>query len=393
MKTVWKRCPVLTYDIAGLERWLEQMAAEGYLFQKNFGSLFRFEVSLPKPSRRYRMDANPKLYKKPRRELLELYQQAGWQLVKPLWGFFLYYSDDPLAVEPYTDPSSQALSLDELVRECRQNVFTQLFFLAALGLPMFGLAFWMESITSVKLSWIIGYPLLLILDVLRIWVELRAIQNTRDWLADGRPLQHFHIRKGHVRIEHAAHAFRWLLLATICVECFLLPAIVHKTIPLEETDFPFPLLTLAEIEGEGYVPDPHEKEVYGLDLSLSSNNWPPKYAWKTETCNYAEGEWVTLAPDTWSIYQSGEHNSKTVYLNIDRYELLSSKLALPALEDLGNLDLATLKTVEGADYFWVAASVNTIYAARDNVILELWYSGNADLSEYYDEIAAMLTNF
>lgn len=389
MKTAWKRCPVQTYDMAGMERWLEQMAADGYLFRKTFGSFTQFEVSDPKPRRRYRLDANPKLYDKPDREMIELYKQAGWTFVCSYWGkFFLYYSDDPLAVEPYTDPQSQSLTLDRLVKECRSNVFSNLLFLLSVALPILGIYIWLGDAYDAQLSSTICIPFVWFLDALTAWSDLRAIRQMQTWLANGRPLQSFHPRKRYSLFKSFTYAMHWLIFLAFLAEVIVFPFLTKKMVPLEQAELDFPVVSLADVAGEGYVPDPYEQEVYELDFSYT----PPQYKWQTDTNNYAKRKWNTLSPNTWVIHQSGEVNGEHFSMIISRYEMLSEGLAYTTLEDLSEYDTITEVTVEGADYFWLDDSSNTIYAARDKVVLDLWCSESLDLSGFYDEIAAMLTN-
>lgn len=127
MSTTWKWVPVARYDIAATEKWLEKMAAKGLFYHADLnskyflnlfflGNVAQFEMGQPKPGRRYRLDVNPDFYNGPTGQMRELYQQAGWEYAGYLCdrAFFVYYTDDPLAVEPYTDPHSQGDSLQSL---------------------------------------------------------------------------------------------------------------------------------------------------------------------------------------------------------------------------------------------------------------------------------------
>ena len=59
--------------------------------------------------------------------LLELYQQAGWHYDGQFCGslYYLFHTDDPTAPEPYTDPYSKALALEELVHRFRREFWGQ----------------------------------------------------------------------------------------------------------------------------------------------------------------------------------------------------------------------------------------------------------------------------
>ncbi len=122
-------------DISRTETWLEDMAAQGLFFHSFSrwsilapGPLWvvLFQVDVPKPRRRYRLCPARPQEAEPTQETLELYAQSGWQFLR-YWGtscvsYYLFYTDDPNALEPYTDPDS----LYEALRPPKKDVLNDL---------------------------------------------------------------------------------------------------------------------------------------------------------------------------------------------------------------------------------------------------------------------------
>ena len=127
-KLVTRWAPANLLDTRRAEGWLEKMAAQGLIYRRQSswnavtGVLFRscphiflaqFHREEPRPLRRYRLVPAPR-QGRPHPEQLELYAQSGWQYADYIdlfyTSFLLFFSDDPGAVEPYTDPDSFSLA-------------------------------------------------------------------------------------------------------------------------------------------------------------------------------------------------------------------------------------------------------------------------------------------
>ena len=125
---ITKWAPVNILDIRRTETWLEHMAARGLIYHRQsswntlLGEFFctvphlflaQFQKKGPQISRRYRLVPAPK-NQRPSPEQLELYAHSGWQYVDFIdlfyASFLLFFSDDPGALEPYTDPDSFRLA-------------------------------------------------------------------------------------------------------------------------------------------------------------------------------------------------------------------------------------------------------------------------------------------
>ena len=113
------RLPFSFYDTARLEQWLEDRAREGLLFQRFLKPLWpraKFLRGEPAPRRRYRLCPAPDRYTgRPPQEQLELYEASGWQYVSslslPIFCYYVFFTDDPAAPEPFNDANSLRTAL------------------------------------------------------------------------------------------------------------------------------------------------------------------------------------------------------------------------------------------------------------------------------------------
>ena len=121
MKHVRKWLPVPTYDLPGMEGWLEEMAGKGLYLERLKSWTARFRQGEPR-SRRFRLQPccgreREFLLQKPPEDLVELFASFGWQCEG--WAsssLVLFSTDDPEAPELYTDPESFGWAMKKLIR-------------------------------------------------------------------------------------------------------------------------------------------------------------------------------------------------------------------------------------------------------------------------------------
>jgi len=123
-RLVFKWNPYLDFEMSAQEAWLEELSRRGLLFRSRISHLTCFQAGPPAPYRRFRLEV---IRDAPLSPLLELYQQAGWHYDGQFCGslYYLFHTDDPTAPEPYTDPYSKALALEELVHRFRREFWGQ----------------------------------------------------------------------------------------------------------------------------------------------------------------------------------------------------------------------------------------------------------------------------
>lgn len=124
-------CPV--YDIEGFQSWLSDMAAQGYLLDRDgfFMGFASFEVTQPcEMSYRLQVARHPKAAfdeGEPDAEETELTEALGWDYVARKGEFHIYRSAAPDARELNTDPDVQAMALKKVTKGLLSNLFLSLF--------------------------------------------------------------------------------------------------------------------------------------------------------------------------------------------------------------------------------------------------------------------------
>lgn len=115
-KIVKRLIPYSPYDMKGFEGWLEEMAAQGLIFERfnYFHDKAVFIQGEPKRIR-YRLDPKGRLYNEPARK--EAYEQAGWVFEDSLgpW-FYLFSCGDPCVPDLHTDPGILAYALYQTIQ-------------------------------------------------------------------------------------------------------------------------------------------------------------------------------------------------------------------------------------------------------------------------------------
>ena len=420
---VTKWSPVSPMDFPRFESWLEEMAGKGFLVhrvQQNLFSLARvkFRRDEPHPHRRYRVcpaQRQQQSQEKPSQELLELYAGAGWtyegDIGRPWTTLYLFSTDDPEAQEPYTDPDSFRYAL----RFPKGNLLLLLFLIALnLGLRASIAAMEMDLQQSPHLA----IPLVTLVQVLLVllWVLLALVLGSdlltvvllrrrarRDQtVRPSLPLWPYRLQRLFAR------AAAVLLLTG--VSAALLASLtdkVEKNIPLEEFQPDFSLLTLEEMAGDGSW-TPWEDWTASEHVDLS-----PEMAEQADITIYYNAATMKRNPifspiQTYYIVQQGGTGAAG-YGQMDLYYYIAagSEQAWAQLADLtqrvarernfgdsapDQLDFQR-ETVPGAEEFLVHREEANwdVVALEGDRVLRLTYNGALDLTDWYGEIAAMLT--
>lgn len=420
---VTKWSPVNPMDFPRFESWLEEMAGKGLLVhrvQQNLFSLARvkFRRDKPHPHRRYRVcpaQGQQQAREEPSQELLELYAGAGWiyegDIGRPWTTLYLFSTDDPEAQEPYTDPDSFRYAL----RFPKGNLLLLLFLIALnLGLRASIAAMEMDLqqpphlaiplVTLVQVLLVLLWVLLaLVLGIDLLTVALLRRRARRDQtVRPSLPLWPYRLQRLFAR------AAAVLLLTG--VSAALLASLtdkVEKNIPLEEFQPDFSLLTLEEMAGDGgWTPWENWTASEHVDLS-------PEMAEQADITIYYNAATMKRNPifspiQTYYIVQQGGTGAAG-YGQMDLYYYIAagSEQAWAQLADLtqqiardrnigdsapDQLDFQR-ETVPGAEEFLVHQEEEDwdVVALEGNRVLRLTYNGALDLSEWYGEIAAMLT--
>ena len=399
-------------DIARTETWLEDMAAQGLFFHDFSGWsilapgplwVVLFQVDVPKPRRRYRLCPARPQEAEPTQETLELYAQSGWQFLR-YWGtscvsYYLFYTDDPNALEPYTDPDSLYEALRPPKKDLVNDLFLGAFFMAT------AIFISVRNILDEKLAllpnWVIAAAAWLIIAR---WV-LGLAEKGLDWLTV-RALRRNIRATGTVRPSPPSplSAAGWLLstLGSLVQTGFLAMVLLmflqlvrmDLNLPLERFDPDFDLLTLSEMEGDGsWTPEP--------DLEVADQLLRFNAADVYQDPGRGVQMWYDVSQAGYGT--SGDSSMDLNYFVSDDAQAAWELLA-GLVQDLQSPDGDLLsylpdslpfqrETVPGAEEFLVRREGENwdVVALEGDRVLALRYSGALDLTDWYGEITAMLT--
>lgn len=423
---ITKWAPANILDIRRTEAWLEDMAAQGLVYQKEsnwnwvLGWFFctiphlffaRFHREAPKFSRRYRLIPASK-NQRPSPEQLELYAQSGWQYVEFIdlfyASFLLFCSDDPRAVEPYTDPDSFRLAYRFPVRGLVAVIlllagFNVLDSALGVGIPRIEGPF-TPTLPDLLSAWGLAVSraltLLVALAVLaNLLLDLRAVnlirgqtrqrQTTRPTL----PEKLFPVQK---RLTLAAAAmFLANLILSVVVIVLTAVQTPRTDIPLAELETDFDLLLLSEMEGDGSWVPARDWSLVSADVEVRYNvaDISTRPAQEIEAVYFIEqdgsGSSGASSMDLYYCSTDGPHTAQTLLSLLAQVQQnpedsLSSRLPV---------DLPyQAETVPGAEEFLVrrqGEDWEVLAQAEDRALL-LQYSGALDLSAWFGDIAGML---
>ena len=398
-------------DIARTETWLEDMAAQGLFFHDFSGWsilapgplwVVLFQVDVPKPRRRYRLCPARPQEAEPTQETLELYAQSGWQFLR-YWGtscvsYYLFYSDDPAAPEPYTDPDS----LYEALRPPKKDVLNDLLLGVVLytSTAILSATQILDRQLSFLPNWILAAAAALLIA---LWL-ISLLLNGTDWLTVLALRQEIR-RRDTVRPAPppALFAARCLfssllsllqtgLLAVVLALIFTLFRI-NSDLPLEQFAPDFDLLTLSEMEGDGsWTPEP--------DFVFRGEAFPRNTADTYQDPSLGVQTWYRVRQAGWG--SSGDSDMELNYYIADDPQA-ARELLTSLVQDLQSPDGELLsylpdqlpfqrETVPGSEEFLVRREGENwdVAALEGDRVLALRYGGTLDLTEWYGDIAAML---
>lgn len=215
-KYTFRLPPCPSYDIEGMEAWLEDMAAEGlHLARDGFVLGFaRFERAEPRKAR-YRLEAaKPANFltdaEEPDGEARKLSRAYGWEFVARRDRFYVYRSHHPDAREMNTDPAVHALALNVL-RKRRYLITGLLVSLIIVPALLFEFTFFRTAIQ-------IGAPLSLATLALLAWyaadgvAEFVHITRLYNRLRVGETLERGKRRRSRAALHYSARIARFLLV-------------------------------------------------------------------------------------------------------------------------------------------------------------------------------------
>ena len=390
---VRKLVPVDFLDLDGLELWLEEMAAKGLHFQ-GFGALFaHFQRGAPAQVR-YHAEPTPDK----RRDVIPGQAadcgELGWRYVGKIGWLAIFRTIAPDAPDFHTDPVTQSYTLERMTRTMTRYTWLLLAFMIPLTAFLiwarldssFGLVLDLVRYGSLYTSFVFLLDLVLTVHIVReVWGLCRLRRRLRAGIPRQRPARWRHtglVRQGYTLLLCV------LALAQIGGACAYFLGPTRWSTELSSLDRPAPVLSLAELEGEGYAPEPF---------------WYPGYE-GPDRDNYVSYEWKLLAR-IYEVDQAGVVDGDRLRLDMEWYSLTLPFLAAPLLDDLMDYHLYDLPyrperyaieelTVSGFDRLVVVDNVSyggqQLFAQVGRRVVYLDYSGPLDLRDHLEDVAGLL---
>ena len=400
MKRVYKLTPVREYDVAGVESWLEDMARRG-LYLKKFRPLFcTFERGEPgevryrlEPHRRVLDDELPQ-------SMLELYEQFGWDCVDEVNCSMLIFSTrNPDAPELHTDPELQETQWRKLYKSARNgfvaNLLLALVILAFAGYLLLGGGTPVKSLIVTSVFSLALLELWVIAQLMVSIPDLSLLSAAARRLKEGVPLGHRAVYPRRRPWAVPAFLVSLIVLLVMIVGNYILPFTGGGIRPLDEVQN-FTPLSLASLEGPGYQPDAY--------VSVG-----------TDYANFSRQEHYLLCWHQWEVVETGKwsEDGQWTRMEIQWYDLalpfLARSLAQEQLEAATRLEDDIWWTAptdetrtwnitqypgQGLDYLAVAREESGRFqiaaAALDGRTAVVRYTGQGNLSDHLEEIAAMV---
>ena len=248
MATVKKKLPYELYDVAGLDDWFSQMAAEGYHLVDCWQNKAEFTVATPKENVRYRLEAVETYQYDWNKD--RAYEEMGWHHVATILGFFyIFQCDDPVVPEIHTDPEIQSWTMKKLIR---RQWFTMLW------LPLYW-AFMMRDQVGRLIKWpmyqlresLLTDPVLMLnaflvlLLLYFLWTQgtmITMLSRLKKRLASGLPMD----RTKRYPRSAVQHFSWWVLLVAYAVAVGYAFWIISRD-PLEVDAADYPHVSLEEV--------------------------------------------------------------------------------------------------------------------------------------------------
>ena len=403
MKSVYKLTPVSDYDIQGLESWLQDMALRG-LYLKKYRPLFCTFIPGPARKTRYRIEPCRRLPDDDLpADMLELYEQYGWECVGDVNREMLIFStQDENAPELHTDPAIQGEQWKKLYKRARRATITTplltLLIIWCAGVQLFEHGTPITNlITTVSLPLVL-LCICLLVSLPSVFVQKRDLGLILRQLEDGVPLAHRAPYPKRNLLSPAYFAVIVVLFGALFLGQYILPLTGGKLQSLSDLQ-DFPLLSLAQVEGETFTP-----------YTMASDGY-------VDYANFARQEHYLLCWNSWEVVQTGQWDEDGTLnrMEIFWYDLpaplsfLTEPLAKEQLEHSMKLDediwwradpseggtwSVTQYPKAGADDLALARREGTPFqtaaAALDGKVVLVQYTGHGDLADHLTEIINMI---
>lgn len=389
--------PAMIYDIAAIESWLADMAAQG-LHLKKCGLFFIHFIPGKPETARFRLEPITNEIKQPADDLLNYYRENGWEYITSYGNqFYICKSIMADATELQTDPIAQSLAFTPLKKRLYSSGIIITMIIVSTLIKLFSGFYYSqyptlllaeESLSHISLA------MLLILISKLIWIifYIRAITRIKKQLSSGQFLCH----------QKDYQKRKWLCISSKIVKtsfyalfifCFLSYGVGSWKANVEEINMPLPYLPLSVIE---------QSQDFSFPEPAFDYNGINEY-------NRVSFTKSIFTPENFSIYQQGTFvNNKIAgqehfpYAYTKYYRLQLSFFADPLMKEVmlwhGEwINMPEIQELPAGKFdrllFASTGQVQMLSVRQKNTVLFIEYSGEAVLTDYLEELADMLETY
>lgn len=332
---VYRIPPCPSYDIAGMEKWLADLAEKGLFLTKDgfFAGIATFEYGEPKKAK-YRLEASQKSTSmwsdnngEPDPEQIEISLRYSWEYVAKCKDFFIYRSLDPSARELNTDPVVQAIALNAVKKRQREAVFSSVLLLV--GYPLI-LTRGCPIMTALAIgTWwtaiVLLFAVLMIADEIRAFMHLKNIQKAL--IEEGCYALKSDWKKTSVLYFARKVMKTMLIIILICtfLHAWSLTVTDENKIPIAEYAGELPFAVMLDFAGEGSS----DYKLTMTGLRMGFNTIEEKTDWLATHC---------IAYNEHAAVRKADGNLLDGGLYVDYYELRSPILGKLLVKELYRFD-------------------------------------------------------
>lgn len=297
IRYAYRICPCFSYDIEGIQTWLEDLAAEGLLLEADgtFLGIFTFQKTRPQKVR-YRLA--PIKQKKgffsdssdgPEAEEQEFSAQCGWEYMVRYGSFHIYRATDPAARPLHTDPAVQAMALGALKKQRRNAVISQVLFwviwFTLRGTSVFTLFLTGALLGPLHIAAVTGLVLWVSLRLLAFAIRLSRYQKR---LRLGDSLEQRRDWKKTVPAVWCGKLLPWALALVLAITWGMGLKNSYERVPLDEIPQPLPFASLADVFPGAELDNSSAMGDYGTAVHYSTA-LSENYEWN-ETADITAGD-------------------------------------------------------------------------------------------------------
>lgn len=358
-KKAFRICPCSPYNVEAVQTWLEDLARDGLILEKDgyFAGVFTFLREQPR-TMIYRLEPvqkpNASIFDEndPDIDMVESIAEMGWEYMFRYGMFHIYRTTDPHPRELHTDPAVQSMALSAVHKRLAVNIIDSLVWILLWLLTRntpFGHPF--RSAVTIGLTFVLSYSAWFFLFIFQPISGAVMLWRYRKRLKAGDALTS---RKDWKRLAPASICAKLLVLLLPC----LLVGNVISTLtdathePLDrQTEVPF--VTIADLMPQGeYSQSSHTFGDYNLYREWST---------AVSAVNIEWSEWAKVTSSDGTTYDG--------ILRLDYHETSSEWLARQLAKDYYHYDRHRYNRFSEQEAPETSADSIRIYSNHVNYVL------------------------